>query len=165
MRPFILGFLLCALAVYLSACGFTPLYSNQKTIESLSSIEIDVIPNQEGQFLRNVLIDRFYNNGMPLTSTYKLTIAPLQERRKDLDVTITSDTTRAQMMLSSRLTLTEISTGKTLLQRPLKSITSYNVLGSEFATRVTEKNARENALDNIARQIEKALVLYLGRTL
>jgi LPS-assembly lipoprotein len=42
-------------------------------------------------------------------------------------------------------------------------ITSYNVLGNEFATRVTEDNARTNALDELARQAEMHTGLYFRR--
>ena len=37
------------------------------------------------------------------------------------------------------------------------------ILGSEFATRVTEDNARQNALDDIARQVEMQLNLFFKR--
>ncbi len=127
---------------------------------ALSQIQIGLIPDQEGQMLRNKLMDRFYQEGIPNNSTYSLQITPIQEQLRDLDITITSDTTRSQMKLTSSLVLTDLSTNQVVLRRSLKALSIYNVLGSEFATRVTERNARENAIEDMARQIERALVLY-----
>ena len=55
-------------------------------------------------------------------------------------------------------------TGQPVLERALSTITSYNVLGSQFSTRVTEQNARDNGLNDLSRQIEQAVVLYMNRT-
>jgi LPS-assembly lipoprotein len=59
--------------------------------------------------------------------------------------------------------LVDISTGENVLSRPVKAITSYNVLGSQFTTRVSENDAREAALEDLARQIETQIALYLKR--
>ena len=46
----------------LSACGFTPVYGTQGTanepniVEGLTQVDIAIIPNREGQFLRLSLI-------------------------------------------------------------------------------------------------------------
>ncbi|MGB1077710.1 MAG: LPS assembly lipoprotein LptE [Bdellovibrionales bacterium] len=162
-RTLLFGSLLISLALWLSACGFTPVYSKygkENAQSALSNIEIGIIPDQEGQFLRNVLIDNFYQNGYPSNPRYHLSIEPIQERVRDLDVTITSDTTRAQLKLSTSFKVIDKQTEEEILSRNIKSITSYNVLGSEFSTRVTERNARENALIDLARQIERAITLF-----
>lgn len=150
------------MAVWLSACGFTPMYSSTAGVSPvLSNVDIAPIPDREGQLLHNTLIDRFYKDGYPTVPTYQLVVSPVNEIKRDLDVTITSDTTRAQLTLSSAFVLKHIETGEAVLTRPIKSITSYNVLGSEFATRVTERNARDNAIADLARQIERDIALYI----
>ena len=154
------------MALYLSACGFTPVYStigdNANAVSNeLSDIKIALIPDQEGQMLRNSLIDRFYKNGYPTNPKYQLTVSKILETVKDLDVTITSDTTRAQLQLKSTFRLTNIKTEELVIDHKLRATTSYNVLGSEFATRVTERNARENAIEDLARQIERDISIYL----
>lgn len=49
------------------------------------------------------------------------------------------------------------------MKRNLVSIGSYNILGSEFANRVTEQNTKDNALNDLARQIELQVGLYLKK--
>ena len=86
---------------------------------------------------------------------------PINEKKRDLDITMTSDTTRAQLTLSTAFKLIDFKRVETLVGHPVRSITSYNVLGGEFATRVTERNARDNAIEDIARQIERDVALFM----
>lgn len=151
-----------------AACGFEPMYGRNVNesvgVENeLALVEIGGIPDREGQYLRNALIDRFYRNGRPVAPRYELSAQEVQEHLVDLDITKSSDATRGQLRLGTTIYLKDKSTDKTVLERSLNSTTSYNILGSEFATRVTEDNARQNALDDLARQIELQLNLYFKR--
>ncbi len=149
----------------LAACGFHPVYGVNKYTsvgveEHLQNIEIANIPNREGQYLRNQLIDQFYRNGRPRNPQYTLEITSIAETERDLDITIDSDTTRGQLRLSTTMILIENETGEELLNRPLRSIASFNIIESEFANRVSEQDTRENLLNDIARQVEEHLALY-----
>lgn len=168
MKKIVLTSLACLSVV---SCGFTPMHGSafQDSSHSadvqreLSHVQISNVKDREGQFLRNALIDRFYRDGRPTRINYSLEIEDIEESRINLDITKDSDATRAQLRVSTRMTLQDVHTGEVVLQRPLKVITSFNVLTSEFATRVSEKAARENALNDIARQIELQIGLYLKR--
>lgn len=164
MRLF-LSLLLITLSI--TGCGFTPMYGNFTkhgqfyTDEALSHMSIDNIPDREGQYLRNLLMDRFYGDaGKGRYVSHTLSVSELKERLTDLDITKSSDATRAQLRMSATILLTDKKTGKLVLNRKISAITSYNILPSEFATRITEKDARENALEEIARQIELYVSLY-----
>ena len=161
-------FILIVCLLTLAACGFEPMYGrniNERTgVENeLARVGISNIENREGQYLRNALIDRFYRAGRPARPLYRLSIKPLRETLIDLDITKSSDATRGQLRLETSMQLIDVRTEETVLARDLRTITSYNILGSEFATRVTEENARTNALDDLARQIELQLNLYFKR--
>lgn len=155
----------------LSACGFEPIYgthlqskAGQESVQSqLAQVGIDGIPDRSGQFLRNALIDKFYREGRPQNLRYTLHVEPIKESTVDLDITKSSDATRAQLHLRIAMRLTDENTGVVVLSRSLRSIASYNVLTSEFATRVSAQNTRENALNDLARQIELQIALYLKR--
>lgn len=155
----------------LSACGFEPIYgthmqsnAGQESVQSqLAQVDINNIPDREGQFLRNALIDKFYRDGRPQNPHYTLQIAQINEKTVDLDITKNSDATRAQLHVSTSMKLIDKVTGDIVLTRKIKSIASYNVLTSEFATRVSAQNMRENALNDLARQIELQISLYMKR--
>lgn len=150
---------------FMTACGFHPVYGVNKYTSvgaetKFETIDIGNIPDREGQFLRNALIDRLYRNGRPTQHAYSLSIAELNEQQRDLDVTIDSDTTRAQLRITTSMTLTDLRTKEILIERNLNSTASYNVLGSEFTNLVSEQSTRENILNDLARQIEMQLALY-----
>lgn len=160
-------FLLIAV-LFFSACGFEPVYGVNRNVavgveSKTSAIEISNIPDREGQYLRNALIDRFYRDGRPENPVYVLDVSRPQEKLSKLDITKTADATRSQLRMQAEMILREKSTGNVLLKRNLRTITSYNILNSEFATRVTEDSARTDALDDLARQIEQQLALYFRR--
>lgn len=162
MRPVVLALLS---VVLLSACGFSPVYgtrgSNVSGVEdALSLVSINRIPDREGQYLRNALIDRMHPNGSPVNARYSLKIAAVTEQLVDLDITKDSDSTRAQLRLNTAMVLNDLQTGELVLSRRLSAVTSTNILSSEFSTRVSEDNARLNALSELARQAEQHLSLY-----
>lgn len=171
MRNFALTFLLCGTVLSLAACGFEPMYASggAKGAQSddvqgeLAQVEIGNIPDRDGQYLRNALIDRFYQHGRPAQPRYKLNIRSIRETKTDLDITKSSDATRGQLRLTTAMTLVDVSTGEVVLNRALTASGSYNILGSEFANRVTEQNTRDSALNDLARQIELQVGLYLKR--
>lgn len=163
---------LCFLAsiLLLAACaGFHPVYGVNKYTpvgaeEVLSQVDIGNIPDREGQYLRNQLIDRFYRSGgRPVNPRYTLSVSPVTESILNLDITKTSDSTRAQLRLNTAFTLLDTVRGEEIMQRNLGSIVSYNILSGKFATRVSEDNARLNALNDLADQIENQLSLYFKR--
>lgn len=160
-------FTLIALALLaLSACGFTPMYGSSgkdgNAKDFLAQVQIDNIPDREGQYLRNALIDRFHSGGAT-DAAYILTLSPVQESRTELDISISADATRAELELSTTMILRDRKTSGLVLQRSLKSSASYNILASQFTTRVSEDNARLNALDDLARQVEQQVLLYKKR--
>lgn len=160
--------LLTILLLTLAACGFRPIYGVNKYTatgveDTLAQIYIGGIPDREGLFLRNELIDRFYRDGRPTNTAYTLSFEPLSESKTSLDLTKDAYSTRGQLNISTTLRLNEKATGEIVLERPIRSIASYNVLNSEFTNRVSEQNARENILRDLARQAEQHVILYLKR--
>jgi LPS-assembly lipoprotein len=168
VRVFSSLILILSCSFLLVSCGFTPLYGEKRTEKdssgysprsSFAQVEISLIPDRSGQMLRNLLIDRLYSGGYPVNPSYTLKIEKLAEAKGELDITKSAEATRAQLTIRTQMVLLDAK-GVEVLRRPLSSITSYNVLQSEFATRVTEENARSNAIAEIARQAELALSLY-----
>lgn len=168
-KTLLMSVVACVLCV---GCGFQPMYGSYGALtgqeqgaiqEQLTQIEISNIPDREGQYLRNVLIDRFYKSGRPVNPRYILNVSEINEKTYDLDITVSSDATRAQLTLSSSMQLVDSENKEVVLTRGLRASASYNILESKFATRVSEQKTRENALDELARQIELQIALYLSR--
>lgn len=163
-------FLLLALSsTLLASCGFTPMYgehsiSNRADVkQAFSQIEIDNIPDREGQLLRNELIDRLNMRGHSDSPRYQLSFSGVRTELRELDLTKDSEATRSQLTATTTMRLIDKSNGNVVLSRSLRSISSYNILQSNFATRVTETNAEETAIKDLARQAEQQLALYFNR--
>lgn len=162
--------LIAALAILtLCACGFTPMYGGQAGTQGISAaqgldqVDIDIIPNAEGVALRNHLIDRFYAGGYPAAPRYRLTVAPIGTELTNFDITIEDEATSRQIRLTTGFVLRDSQTGAIVLERPIYAYASYNIIGSQFTTRVSEADAREAAIRDLARQIETQLALYFNR--
>lgn len=153
----------------LASCGFTPMYGSAaggtgvSATAGLDRVDISIIPDGSGVFLRNDLIDRFYQNGYPSSPTHTLTVTRIEELGRDLDITIESEATRKQIKLTTTLTLIDKASGTSVLSRKVTAITSYNVVSTQFATRISEDDAREAALHDLARQIETQVALYFKK--
>lgn len=162
--------ILMAAILSIAGCGFSPVYGTHNinahesnANASLKQIRIAPLPDRSGQYLRNALIDRFYTDGYPINPIYLLKIEALKEYKTAFDITVESEATRYQLKISTALSLLDTRTEQNLLQRNLYATSSYNVLESEFSTRVSEQNAREAILNDLARQIEQQITLYLNR--
>lgn len=159
---------LLSFALLLTACGFTPMYgqgsaSKGNVPAGLDRVEIAMIPDESGIYLRNELIDRFYRSGYPASPTHKLVVSPVAELIRDLDITIESEATRKQIKLTTSISLVDNQTEQSVMSRTLSAITSYNVSPTQFTTRLSESDAREAALTDLARQIEVQTALYFKK--
>lgn len=166
MTKFLSVFLvLCS--IFVVSCGFEPMYATKsfggKNISSkLSQVAVANIPNRNGQFLRNLLYDRFYIDGKPANPKYTLSVKEPEEIQRDLDITVGAEATRSQLEVFTTFQLTDVQSGKILLSDRVESIASFNIVANEYATRVSESATRENALRDIARQIEQKITLKLN---
>lgn len=151
----------------LAGCGFRPLYGSAsasgETAERLAKVEISRIPDRPGQVLRNYLIRRFNPGGRPESPLYTLNVS-VQEIRQNLGIAKDATATRANLILNGTMVLIDRGNGTVLLQRPVSSITSFNILLDEFANLVAERNARDRALQQIADNICTQVALYFDRT-
>ena len=147
----------------LTACGFQPMYGENRANTQFNDIKIPPIADRSGQNLRNELIDRLHNGDRSNSGRYSLKVSPFTETREDFDIRDTSDATRTQLRLRTNMRLIDGQNNKVVLNRSLEAFGSYNILDSQFTTRVSRENARDNAIIDIARQIERQLALYFNQ--
>lgn len=150
---------------WLTACGFQPLYGTHgDTVQDFQDIEIAVIPERNGQILRNNLIDRLYKGHYPNKPKYQLLISPIKKQSigLGLDRETTADT-RVQLTLLTQMRLIDTETKEVLLERPLRGFVAYNVLESQFTTIITRRDAEQRGLEQIADRIITELALYFKR--
>jgi len=165
---FVRNLFLISLAVFLSSCGFEPLYGPNSTqapvvCEELAQVKIACIKDREGQILRNHLIELLTPNGQPTFPTALLTVG-LGIIKAGLSVRRDGTNYRYQLTLTAQLTLKDATTKKVLYTDTAKVINAYyisdlNALAA-YATTIAEKDAREKGLKLLAEQIQLLLASY-----
>ena len=156
------------LALGLSNCGFEPLYGTkspeaQAVAVSLPNIDIASIPNRDGQYLRNLLIDRLYTSGRPDAAPYLLKFSTLQKDVVTLGIQKDATATRAQIQITAHMDLIDKTTNKPVLQRDLKTVGAYNMLDNQLAALVSQQNITESILQEMKDDAVTELTLYFRR--
>lgn len=158
--------LLAAALLLPAACGFQPMYAapdsaaQRSVAANYADIEIVNIPDREGQYLRNALIDRLYVAGRPAAARYALEIAPLTTTTTNQAVRKDATYTRALMEISTTLVLRDRQSGEVVLERPQRALGSYNLLDNQFATISSRDSLNNHLLDELADSIQTALALH-----
>ena len=164
--PAFAGMTVVVVLLFLSGCGFEPLHAEKKTASlSRPGIEIDNIPDQDGQYLRNRLIDILYTQGRPFDAPYQLKISPLEKNITNMGIQGDATATRAQLQITTQMQLIEKSTAAVLLQRNLKTIGAYNLLDNQLATLVSQQNIAKNILQALGDDVVTELDLYFHRNI
>lgn len=160
--------LILALVIFVSGCGFRPLYIqntdtnaysyNTSVINELAQIKINSIPERFGQQIRNKLLDLLTPKGIPSNAKYRLVVkidnkSVSQQAMRD-DVTATSE--RVDYTVS--YTLYEGS--QKLVSGDSYAFVSYNILNNPFSTTMAQKKSEENAANILANDIALRLGAY-----
>ena len=150
---------------FVSACGFQPIYSQQNQMQvaqHMTQIRIANIADRHGQMLRNQLIDKLYGTSTyPTAPKYNLEIRNFSEKIDSVGIKKDATTTRGRITMTGQLILTDFS-GKTLLNRKLKAINSYNILEDQYGTLITRQDAQERTIKELASDIETQISLYFA---
>lgn len=161
-----------ALVLALGGCGFRPLYATHADGSSaaagLRAVEIDLIPDRNGQILRNALLDRFYGDGGPTSSRYRLTITE-HSTEELLGIQRDNSATKARMDVNARYVLVPTAiTGKAgaappkpLLSGLAQSRVLYDINDDQYATLVGKQSAYRQGADDVADQIMEAVAAKL----
>ena len=169
MSSFKLLYVVFCIGLTLTGCGFRPLYAPPQedttgrsvyAFDIFKKVSIDTIPNREGQYLRNQLIQLLHPSGRSGEVQYVLKIY-LNESTEGLAVQKSAIATRANLRLSGAFALESINQDGTSHKGTVTTSSSYNIYQSEFQTLIAEKGARERALDDLAQQLRIRLAAVL----
>ena len=155
---------LAAAVVTVAACGFQPLYGSRvagSAPAEFSQIRIDPIPDRVGQQLHNHLLTILNPDGRPEKPRYVMK-ATVTESLTELGVRKTAFATRANLLMRAVYSLTSVTTDKYVFGGDSAITVSYNILDSEFATLMAEKDARTRAVREISEDIRIRLGVFFA---
>ena len=159
MKKIRLFFCLIVFFIFTS-CGYEPIYSkNANTNKELLSISVQNIKNRPGQILRNTLLNQLNPERERVITKYRL-IVEISESKKDLAYRKDMSSTRTDLEITANYLLKDIKNGEILLKQDVKSISSFDVVESVYATLIAEKDVREKNLKVISNDIYTNLVFF-----
>ena len=153
----------CVAFLSLAACGFHPLYAPAVQADGSSLLDqvwIDTIPGSNGIILRNYLLDGFYSNGYPDHAPYLLHI-DIAEYVRDVDIQKNDTTTRAQFVILATYYIRDRATSQIIDSGQMRAISGYNILLSQYTTLVSQNDARDRALRDLADKIQTRTTLVM----
>ena len=143
-----------------TSCGYEPIHlKNANTNKELLSISVQNIKNRPGQILRNTLLNQLNPERERVITKYRL-IVEISESRKDLAYRKDMSSTRTDLEITANYLLKDIKNGEILLKQEAKSISSFDVVESVYATLIAEKDVREKNLKVISNDIYTNLVIF-----
>ena len=159
--------ILFGVIAFTSACGFQPLYGrpsdgSPSATDRFAQIRIAPMPDRIGQRMHNLLRDRLNPKGQPSAPDYQLEVR-LREVIHELGIRKDETATRANLRLTANFTLSDAHTGTRLLSGESRSVNSYNILQSQFATLFSEDDARQRSLRELSDDIRTRLGIYFAR--
>ena len=157
--------IVCLFILSLMGCGFRPLYpgfTNGRIQPTFLEIAIAPIKDREGHILRTELIRHLYGGHAKRPAVYRL-VTKLSENKILYGVKKNAFATRANLKIVSQFTLFRLLDREQLLSDSSHIAVSYNVLDSEFASHMAEKQARERGLRALSENMRTRLAAYLDQ--
>ena len=151
---------LFAVMLLLSGCGFRPIYATTADGVSPLNQRIAVREITAPETVRP-LIEKAFHNRLLLKDgqkpEYEL-IVTARESAERLAVQIDATVTRYNYRLRANYTLVDLKTGKSRTGSA-QSVTSYNIVSSQYSTLYAERTAQEKASRLLAEEIERDLLI------
>jgi LPS-assembly lipoprotein len=161
-----LASLLLVGTLLLVGCGFEPLYGEREqavaTEDLLSRVEVPPIADRVGQLVRIELTNRMTPTRPVPVPAFALVVV-LSESKANLAVQKDSSATRANLTIAANFTLKQIGSGQELTSGSVRSVNSYDILQSDFATLAAEQDARQRGAIDVADGIVDRLAIFLLR--
>ena len=148
----------------LAGCGFKPMYSNDKdggeVGVGLSQVEVAAPVGRTEQIVRNELL-LLLGIGGRQDKKFRL-VNKFNERQVDLAIQLDDSVTRKNLILWYDFSLFDNATGKEVFTGAGRSYAAYNLVQSDYANLIAEKDARERASKEVAYQIRTRLATYFS---
>lgn len=155
--------LLLALAV--GGCGFEPVYKGGArgvTVPQMAAISVAPIDDRLGQVVRNHLLDLLTPKGTPARPLYRLEVK-LRETKDGLALEQDESVTRFNLTLHATFEMNDLRTDRKILEGSTRAIAAYNVVRSDYANLIAERDARSRSSQEVAQEIKTRIAVYFRR--
>ena len=166
------------LALALAGCGFQPVYKGGDrgvTVPQMAAISVAPIDDRLGwtralsesadrlgQVVRNHLLDLLTPRGAPARPLYRLEVK-LRETKDGLALEQDESVTRFNLTLHATFEMNDLRTDQMMLEGSTRAIAAYNVVRSDYANLIAERDARSRSSQEVAQEIKTRIAVYFRR--
>ena len=146
----------------LAGCGFHPLYApGSQQDADLGAIFVDIIPNRNGQLLREALQAKLEGSDNAVAKRFVLGVA-YGERATGIGIQSDNSSTRTRVNGDATWSLRDVGSGTPQITGGIvRALDGFNVIDEQYFYSDLSQDAVEHRLaDNLADQITQALSLY-----
>ncbi len=152
------------LFLFLSGCGFSPIYSHSSpSYDLLKTTKIDIrkIPDQYGQQMYLLLKEQLPEIAVNPTRQYILEVKP--PAFSGYDKTITNDefASTIQATGTTSYTIKDAKTNKILLQKSVSATGAYLVEINPYATTVAKEKTYKELAVQLSQQIGHSVLAFI----
>ena len=151
--------------VWLTACGFEPLYGEQSSADArwLSSVQLPEAEDRFAQLLHAAIEDAINPKGARAAPLFRLN-PTIQTQEYPFATNLDGSVSRYVINIVSTYELVRIADNKVVASGHMKRTTSYNVSDDDdYATFIARQDAQERAMEGLAEQYRFKLRSYFHR--
>lgn len=155
--------LLPLLFLALTACGFSPLYSdsdNQFVLTESAAVKIAPIPDYYGYVMMQVLENKLNPQKQAQPTRYVLDVHLNDIIYTDQIIQENNFSDRKKITISATYRLSRLKDSQTLIQSATSASGSYNIVSSPYATLTDQEKNQEELLQIIADNIALHVLTY-----
>ena len=164
---------LTALVVFISGCGFEPLYVEKKSDnewyydnefdtgikEEMAQVKVELIQDRIGQLIRNDLLDKLTPKGAPKSPKYYLKVTDI--KKTEIDQALRNDITATRKKVIYDVTyILRNKEHEQILSGSSVAYLGYDILRDPYSTTFAQKKNEKNAAKIIANDISLRLGAY-----
>lgn len=141
---------LLTIFLFLSACGFSPLYKEVTIQNGNGAVKVAPIPGQYGSVMCQIIQDKLGNNS---DSRYTLSVSSPVFSSWDQTIDNKNFATMMGITGKSSYTLVENKTNKPIVSSSTSLSSSYSVVKDPYATTIAERKVKKELAEQLAEQI------------
>ena len=164
---------LLALMLFISGCGFEPLYVEKKSNtewyydndfdtgikEEMAQVKVELIQDRIGQLIRNDLLDKLTPKGVPQSPKYYLKVTNVN--KTEIDQALRNDITATRKKVIYKVNyILQNSEHEQILSGNSVAYLGYDILRDPYSTTFAQKKNEKNAAKIIANDISLRLGAY-----
>ena len=145
--------------LFLSSCGFSPLYQSISAENGNIPVRVEPIPDQYGSFMQKIIQNKLGNS---TDTSYTLAVSAPTFHTWDQTIDDKNFTTIMGIKGGVHYKLTETKTKKVILDNSTSLSSSYSVVKDPYATTVAERKVKKELAEQLAEQVSLHVLAALA---